>query len=153
MNVIDYEFFGFNTSIWVCLLESAFLLEVQTYQGFFTFLAILAYCEPPRFAKLTSSMKVSWVPNPHVSILSAFIKLIIVIITSTTRQWRKSLLSYRLVLLLPFIFPGWIIWVINFSKSWCVVPKDNRLDDFGATRDPTRDDWMRPSVYYRIISE
>ena len=45
----------------------------------------------------------------------------------------KSRLSYRLVLLLPFIFPGWIIWVINFSKSWCVIPKDNKLDDFGAT--------------------
>ena len=42
----------------------------------------------------------------------------------------KSRLSYRLVLLLPFIFPGWIIWVINFLKSWCVIPKDNKLDDF-----------------------
>ena len=42
-------------------------------------------------------------------------------------------INWPLVLLLPFIFPGWIIWVINFSKSWCVIPKDNKLDDFGAT--------------------
>ena len=31
--------------------------------------------------------------------------------------------------------------------------EENRATPLGNIRDPTRDDWMRPSVYYRLISE
>ena len=51
---------------------------------------------------------------------------------------------------------GHTVWIAmsmaNYDYS-CQDSEKNANKKYVLIRDPTRDDWMRPSVYYRLISE